>query len=306
MIEEKKDSKRIWRIIISGILLLLCFVAVVLMVNKDGDKKTGWEITQYVDQAGNQGMFYSLRNLQDGKVILIDSGNPGNADRVREAVQKLGGHVDAWFLTHYHSDHIGAFNEVWDEMKDQIDQIYVTPIDYDVYESKAHEWDNAPTYATFLEKTKDCKRITALHRGDAFEIDGLKFKIFNAFDEHVEQLSGDWCNDCSLVIKVSGEKESMLFLGDLSRGGIPLGEYILETFGVDEVKADYVQGGHHGNWGMPISFYEKIKPKEFFFNAPEWIMTGEDYDAKDLAAWCKQQRIITHDYRDGDVSFILR
>ncbi len=250
-------------------------------------------------------MFYSLHNLQDRKVILIDSGTPENAEQVRETVEKLGGHVDAWFLTHYHTDHIGAFNEVWDEIKDRVDRIYVTPIDYETYEVKAREWDNPETFAVFLEKTKDCDKITALHRGDSFEIDGLMIQIYNAFDEHVEELSTDWCNDCSLVIKVSGEKESMLFLGDLSRAGVPLGEYILDIYGADEVRADYVQGGHHGNWGMPISFYERIKPKEFFFNAPEWVMTGENYDAKDTEAWCKEHGIVTHDYREGNVNFIL-
>ena len=97
----------------------------------------------------------------------------------------------------------------------------------------------------------------------------------------------------------------MLFLGDLSSSGAALGEYILDTFGADEVRADYVQCSHHGNRGLPISFYEKIRPKEIFFNAPEWLMTGEKYDAKDLEAWCKEQGIVTHDYREGKVSFIL-
>ena len=293
-------GKRV-RTILAVLVFCLCFVS---LYSAQGE--SGWEVIQYADASGNVGLFYSLRNLSDGTVILIDSGNPGNADRVRQALADLGGHVDAWFLTHYHPDHIGAFNAVWEEVKDQVDRIYVTPIDYETYEPIAHEWDDPQTFATFLEQTKDCDRITALQRGDEFEIDGLKIRIFNAFDEHVKELSTDWCNDCSLVIRVSAEQESMLFFGDLSRAGVPLAEYILDTFGVDAVKSEYVQGGHHGNWGLPISFYEKIKPKEFFFNAPEWVMTGEAYDAKDLEAWCKEQGIITHDYRDGDIRFILK
>ena len=291
--------------VVSILLMIITLMIMAVCACSEGNDTKGWAVVQYADASGNVGLFYSLYNAEDETVILIDSGNPGNADVVRQAINDLGGHVDAWFLTHYHPDHIGAFNAVWDEVKDQIDQIYVTPMDYETYESIAHEWDDPQTFATFLENTKGYENIAALHRGDEFEIDGLRIQIFNAYDEHVKELSTDWCNDCSLVIKISAEEESMLFFGDLSRAGVPLAEYILDTFGVDTVRADYVQGGHHGNWGLPISFYEKIKPKEFFFNAPEWVMTGEQYDAKDLEAWCMEQGIITHDYREGNAGFIL-
>lgn len=265
-----------------------------------------WEVIQYADASGNQGMFYSLRNLRDGTVILVDSGNPENADTVRQAVRDLGGHVDAWFLTHYHPDHIGAFNLVWDELKEEIGQIYVTPVDYETYLSAAHEWDQPAVFAAFLEHMQGVNCVDFLYRGNELEIGGLQVRILNAFDSHVKELSTDWCNDCSLVIRIQAEKESILFLGDLSRAGVPLAEYILEEFGAENVRADYVQGGHHGNWGLPVSWYGKIMPKVFLFNAPEWLMTGEAYDAKDTEAWCKEHGIETHDYREGNVRFVLR
>ena len=305
--EARSDDRRQGKVFrrLTGILCLCCVLCFLPLSGGSAAKKTGWEVTQYVEACGNQGMFYSLRSLQNGTLIVIDGGTTANARTLRKLFQKVGSHIDVWFLTHYHPDHIGTFNTVWDKMKKWIKQVYVTPIDYETYESVANQWDDISTFRTFLEKTKDSKKITALHRGDEFEIKGLKIQIFNAFDEHVKELSGNWCNDCSLVIKVTGEEESMLFLGDLSRSGAELGEYILDTFGEDEVRADYVQASHHGNQGLPISFYERIRPKEIFFNAPEWLMTGDQYDAKDLEAWCKEQGIVTHDYREGKISFIL-
>jgi hypothetical protein len=128
--------------------------------------------------------------------------------------------------------------------------------------------------------------------------------VFSAFDEHVRELSSDWPNDSSLIMKFQFSQDSLLILGDLARGGIPLGKYLIETYG-SRLHADYVQAGHHGNWGQPISFYEAIQPKVLFQDAPEWLMTGEDYDAKDLKAWCDAQGIETHDFRDAPSSFIL-
>ena len=87
--------------------------------------ESGWELTEYSCDSGNVGLFYSLKDLENGKLILVDSGNPENAEKVRGVIDDNGGHVDAWFLTHYHNDHIGAFNEVYEEYKDQIDRIFV-------------------------------------------------------------------------------------------------------------------------------------------------------------------------------------
>ncbi len=85
-------------------------------------------------------MFYSLYRPLDGKLILIDSGNPQNADLVRRVIDEHGGYVDAWFLTHYHGDHIGAFNAVYEDYKEKIDVVYVNPLDWETFEPIYHDW----------------------------------------------------------------------------------------------------------------------------------------------------------------------
>lgn len=286
--------------------LLLCLCLLLSGCSAPEKNPEVWRLTQYLDKSGSQGMFYSLYRPEDKTLILVDGGNPPNAQQVKQVIDSHGGHVHAWFLTHYHGDHIGAFNELYEEYKDRIDTIYVNPLDWETFESVYHDWDTPEAFSSFLEKTKDAENVVTLHTGDELSISNLKIKVFSAFDEHVRELSTDWPNDSSLVFKVSGDEDSVLFLGDLSRAGVPLGQYIIDTWGAENVHADYIQAGHHGNWGQPVSFYEQLNPKVIFQDGPEWLMTGEQYDAKDLKAWCKEKGITTYDFTQAPVTLELR
>ncbi len=108
-------------------------------------------------------MFYSIVNLSDGTLILIDSGNPENADQVRQVIEVNGGKVDYWFMTHYHADHCGAFNAVYPEYKDKIGTIYITPLTWEEYEPNINTWDAPETFQLFFEQTKDAEKIIPLH-----------------------------------------------------------------------------------------------------------------------------------------------
>ena len=284
-------------------IVILSFMAVTACSEEDSAQ--GWELTQYPDVSGNVGLFYSLYNSEDEILILVDSGNPENADTVRSVIDSHGGHVTAWFLTHYHGDHIGAFNAVYEKYKDQIDVIYVNPLDWKTFEPIYHDWDTPEAFSGFLDMTKGAENVVTLYTGDELEIDGLKIKVFSSFDEHVRELSTDWPNNSSIVFKMTAQKESVLFMGDLSRDAKQLGQYLIDTWGADELHADYIQAGHHGNWGQPIEFYAQLMPKGLFQDGPEWLMTGEAYDAKDLKAWCAENGIVTYDYTQAPVTLIL-
>lgn len=253
-----------------------------------------WILTQYADLSGNQAMCYSLTNGTD--LILIDGGWTDNAPQVKEVIESNGGHVTAWILTHYHNDHADAFNALWDEYKDKIDVIYCTPLDLNAFIEQARPWDSPETYETFLKNTENDERVIRLNRGDELEIAGLKVKVFNAYDEIVKKYS-DYANNCSLVLKITNKEQSVLFLGDVWNK--ELGMEILNMYGAEAMQADYVQSGHHGNNTQSFEFYKAVNPSVIFLDGPEWLMTGEDYDAKDLLAWCEEQGIKSCDYRSA-------
>ena len=66
----------------------------------------------------------------DGKVIAIDGGFRQDAENMLNYLRDITGqaipHVDAWFFSHAHLDHISCFNEIvekhWDKIS--VDHVY--------------------------------------------------------------------------------------------------------------------------------------------------------------------------------------
>ena len=140
-----------------------------------------------------------------------------------------------------------------------------------------------------------------MKRNQSFEIDGLRFDIFNAYDQVVyDTCQGDIPNDCSVVFKVSGAKDSILFCGDCHTA--EMADMLISRYG-ENLQAEYVQPGHHGNNSFPTSFYDVVNPSAVIFNAPEWLMTGENYTAKDLKEYFEQKNVKVYDYSSPCLMF---
>lgn len=236
-------------------------------------------ITQYGDANGIQSSFYTIEP-KNGGLIVIDGGWRSDASTVRNIIKEKGNVVDAWIITHPHPDHVGAFNEIFkDKQGIKIKKIYTIKMKYNKYKTYSKPWDEFEVYDEFRNFVSGSSKLKYLKQGDTFRIKGLNFKVFNAYNAYVLKYTKDLANGGSLMFKVSGAKQSMLFCSDVGSG---LSDYLLKKY-KNELKADYLQVGHHGNGGLKKSFYKIVNPKASYFDAPNWLMDNKNQYTGDMA-----------------------
>lgn len=249
-----------------GIIMIIVLVVVVILF-----RPTEYTVTQYASVTDSQSLIYSITDNK-GHLVLVDGGYEQDAEQLKKIIDANGGKVDAWILTHPHEDHIWAFNTLMKEDRDEIkiDKIIVSDFDYDKYKEAAAEWDAFWVYEEFLNITKDMNNVVSAKTGDEFDIIGLNMKVYSSYSNKIE--GTDAANDGSLVFELMGKEESMLFCGDT---GVAMSAPIIDEWG-DELKADYIQMGHHGNGGLSEIFYRMVQPKAAFFDTPDWLMYPEE------------------------------
>ncbi len=232
-------------------------------------QKTDWKITQYGDASGLQMMFYTLQDHY-GHLVVVDGGWPGNAEQVRKVINEKGGHVNAWFLTHPHEDHIGAFCELYGNLGTiRVDKVYAVDMASPELCMANAPWDSVAAYERF--RAMEIRQLSYVHRGDTIKIGKLKIEILSAYEKKIDYISSDLLNDGSMVFKVYGTEESMLFCAD---AGKAVSSYLKRKYG-EKLKSDYLQMGHHGNGGLKKDFYKMVDPDVAFFDAPNWLMENQ-------------------------------
>ena len=263
----------------------------------------GWAVTEYASDSGSQGLFYTLTNRKTGTLIIVDGGWAADEEQVRRVIHDHGGVVDAWFLTHYHIDHIEAFNKIYkDPQGIEIRQAYLSDPDPDILVSTFKGWDNPEIFAEFQEIAQTADNLNYLYRGDKLDIDGLRVKVFNAYSEDLPGKTNDLSNDLSLVLRFSAEKDSLLICADAR--GETIAKEMIDEFG-DELHSTYLQLGHHGNYGLPDFFYDTVQAETAIFDSPGWLMNSEEHGCKRLHEYLEAKGLRLFDFSTAPNGFIL-
>lgn len=263
--------------IVSILAIVLCIIAVIVSIVRISNEHT-IELTQLSDHSTRQMMGYILKT-KNNKIIVIDGGTIDDTENLVEQINKHGGKVDAWFLTHLHDDHLGAFSNIANDEQIQIEKIYCSFNEYSWYE------ENEPSRAEFskqileiLKQDNIKDKVEDVSLNQDINIDDIKIEILGIKNPEITENAG---NEQSMVVKFDTGKTTFLVLGDT---GVKSSEKLLKTQ-KEKLKSDIVQMAHHGQNGATKELYEQINPTICMWPTPEWLWNNDSGEGKGSGPW---------------------
>lgn len=241
-------------------------------------KPKSFTLWQLPEQTHSQMMSYVIRT-PNGKVIAIDGGTAGDAAYLRKFLVGLGGHVDAWFFTHPHSDHIDAPMEIIkDPQGIKIDRIYASDLDQAAV--KEYEPGDAHTQIALDSLMRDVHRATIeMATGAEFIFDGVHFDVLAIRNPEIH---ANYVNNSSVVLRVWDAGKSVIFLGDL---GSEAGHKLVQGPYGSKLKSDYCQMAHHGQSGARDDVYKAIHPTYCLWTTPKWLWENNQGKGYNTGPW---------------------
>lgn len=293
--------------IISVLSIILCVLAIVISIVRISNE-SAIQLTQLSNQSSRQMMGYILKT-KNNKIIVIDGGTTDDTENLINKINEYGGKVDAWFLTHLHDDHIGAFSNIVNNEQIQIEKIYCSFNEYSWYE------ENEPNRVEFSKQILDIlkqeniqEKVQEVSLNQNINIDNINIEILGIKNPEITENAG---NEQSMVLKFDTGETTFLVLGDT---GIKSSEKLLSTQ-KEKLKSDIVQMAHHGQNGATKELYEQINPTVCMWPTPEWLWNNDSGEGKDSGTWktletrqWMEELKVEKNYveKDGDITIKLK
>ena len=251
-------------------------------------KATLWQLT---NQKNPQMMGYVLRTAS-GQTVVFDGGWAHDAPYLVDLLQKeCGGKVDAWFFSHAHIDHCGAFAEIQTKTPDDVDVKTL------VWNFPPREWldehakGSAPNTKIIFDGIAAFKGERHIVKpGENFKFGELEIECLNDFDLSI---TPNAINNSTIVYRLDVADKSILMLGDLGYEG---GDRVLQLVDHAKLECEFCQMAHHGQQGVRRSFYEVVKPRRTLWCAPDWLWRNDSgagdgsgpFKTCDTRVWCAE------------------
>lgn len=210
---------------------------------------------------------------EDGKVIVIDGGYKFETDYFIQYLKAVTGQIvpkiDAWFLTHPHTDHVQVFNEVAENRTNQVkfDKVILNYAPYEFYAAidSNDAREGAEMVAEFDRLSKGFpEKVQIINEGDVFNIGTAKFTTLYTFDPAFTIV-----NDSSLILRMDLGGKSVILTGDAA---VSSGNKVLANSEYKELlDCDICKMSHHGQAGVTKEFYEAVDPEICLWPTPSWV-----------------------------------
>lgn len=215
---------------------------------------------------------------KSGKVIVIDGGVVGDANYLTEFLGHLTGEVDHWFVSHYHSDHIGALSVIVAEQRLKIKNLYTDfPTQAELDQYAAQDWPSQAYFGLLEDLEAGSPVVENWHKetgkaGTYVNIDDVRVKFLN--DQM--NFTNNYGNETNVTYRMdtgvqedgSCTGESVLFLGDNGNG---VGNWLMNNCLSDIQGCAIVQAAHHGQNGVTEACYQAIGGEIYIYCAPTWL-----------------------------------
>lgn len=258
-----KIKKNIMKRIILSVLFLTCGLNAAFSAEKSNFIL--WQLPSLVNTIGNSYVF----RMSNGKVVVMDGGVKEETIYLRGFLAALGNKVEIWFVSHPHSDHMGALNEILKapgELK--IEKICHSGFSASFCGSEPDSKAAADEFYLNLKKS-GIPVVNVTQPGLIMQVDRTKFKILSGTNEDIIL---NPFNNSSMVIRVWDSKKSVLFLGDAGREE---GSRLLDGPYRKDLDCDYLQMAHHGQKGVSKDFYRSIRFKACLWPSPSWVFNND-------------------------------
>ena len=218
---------------------------------------------------------------EDGKVIVIDGGFKSETDYFIQYLKAVTGQkkpkIDAWFLSHPHTDHVEVFNEVAENRTNQVtfDKVLLSYPSVELYESRSQE-EGMQMVGEFNRISRDFpEKVQILNTGDNFNIGAAKITVLYTFDDSFIDV-----NEHSVIFRMDLGGKSIMFTGDakVNAGN----KTIVQWTDSGLLKCDICKMAHHGQDGVDRNFYEVVSPEICLWPTPTWVWNNTNGNLKTL------------------------
>ncbi|NNJ30269.1 ComEC/Rec2 family competence protein [Lacrimispora defluvii] len=274
-----------------------------LNIGPGGKLFNGGSLSLLADYDNRQMLSMVLQD-KNGALVVIDGGWDIDADHLSDVIRSKGGHVSAWFITHPHSDHVGALVKILNnpDRKITIDNVYYSLADQSWYDKVESSRSVLVTDLRSALSTLPAASLHTVKKGDEIQVGSIKAKVLN----NPYLLDVTSVNNSSVAYKFFLNNVSILVLGDM---GPEAGKLLMEETSAADLKSDIVQMSHHGQYGVSREVYAAIKPQIALWPCPLWLWNNDngngigsgDWKTLETRKWMEELGVkVNYCIKDGD------